>query len=652
MIRIAIDTGGTFTDCVSARDGDLKVLKLASTPDNPADSVLAAVQQIAGEAPADIRHGTTVATNALLERKGARVAFVTTAGFEDTLAIGRQARPKLYDLFIQTPPPLVPRELRFGVTERVGPDGEILQPISSEELQRLKASISGTHPEAIAISLLFSFANSKHEQAIASALAGLGVPVSVSHEILPEFREYERASTVVTNAYLAPKMQSYLRQLDSQTSKCGGKVNIMQSSGGIVPAGIAAREPVRTILSGPAGGVIGASAIAKHAGFDTILTFDMGGTSTDVAFVNTLAPLHTSTETTITGIPVAVPMLSIHTVGAGGGSIARFDAGNALRVGPESAGADPGPICYGRGVQPTVTDANLLLGRLDPDHFLGGSMKLDRERTIAFFEREKGSLSSRDAFAAGIVLLADSHMERALRRISIEQGRDPRESVLIAFGGAGPLHACALASALRIPRVLIPQMPGALSAYGILVSDVVRDYSRTIMTRPADPDIADHFSELERSGLHEFAAQQLHPAATRFLDMRYAGQGYEITVPSSLDSVSDFHRTHAARFGYSDELRPVEVVNVRVRLTAASEPILPKREPIVSGDGRQALLTTRLIFSGDRWTTGRVYDRDRLRAGDKFRGPAVVTEYSATTFVPEDTELSVDALRNLLISVP
>jgi len=630
-MRIAIDTGGTFTDCVYVADGRLRVLKLPSTPANPARAVLEAVGQIASGKAAEIRHGTTVGTNALLERKGARVAFVTTAGFEDTIAIGRQARPKLYDLFFTKEPPLAPDEMRFGVAERVASDGSVLRVVDEAELRALVGAIRGKGPESIAISLLFSFANPANEQAVAAALRELGVPVSVSHEVLPEFREYERGSTVLINAYLAPKMQMYLEQLDGGVRAQGSQLHVMQSSGGIIPAGVAAREPVRTILSGPAGGVVGALAVARAAGFPRILTFDMGGTSTDVALVEMETGLRTTSEFQIMGMPVAVPMLDIHTVGAGGGSIASFDRGGALKVGPESAGAEPGPICYGRGERPTVTDANLLLGRLDAAGFLGGAMKLDEARTREYFERAKGALASAEAFAEGVVRVADSHMEKALRKISVEQGRDPRDFVLLSFGGAGPLHACALARALAIPKVLVPMHPGALSAYGILVSDVVRDYSRTVMLKPGDPAIARHVAEL--------AANDREGVGVSSADLRYAGQGYELNVPWSSGFVEDFHRLHEQRYGYADRKRPVEVVNVRVRKIVTTERVEAQREALGEGDGKRAMVDEGM------------YERSRLRAGDRFAGPAVIVEYSATTYVPAHAGVQVDELTNLVIDI-
>jgi N-methylhydantoinase A len=494
-------------------------------------------------------------------------------------------------------------------------------------------------PEAIAISLLFSFANPANEQSVSAALRDIGVPVSISHEILPEFREYERGSTVLINAYLAPKMQSYVEKLDSALRTNGSRLHVMQSSGGIISAAVAAREPVRTILSGPAGGVVGAMAMARAAGFQNILTFDMGGTSTDVALVNIEAGLMTSTESQILGMPVAVPMLNIHTVGAGGGSLAGFDCGGALTVGPQSAGAEPGPICYGRADQPTVTDANLLLGRLDPNAFLGGAFELDKQRAREQFARSKGKLSSVEEFATGIVRVANSHMEKALRRISVEQGYDPRDFVLIAFGGAGPLHACDLARALRIPKVLVPAFPGALSAYGILVSDVVREYSRTVMLAPGDPALDEHLTALEFAGRQAMKEEGLTGIAVRSLDVRYAGQGYELRVEWSDDFVDQFHRLHERRYGYSDSNRPVQVVNARVRMISATEKPVHEAQETRPGDGKHALLA------------GNLYDRARLHAGDRFAGPAVVAEYSATSYVPEGATASVDAFGNLIIEV-
>ena len=380
-LRVAIDTGGTFTDCVWIDRGRIRLLKVFSTPADPAQAIAEAIRQIANESPVTLLHGTTVGTNAILQRKGARVALVTTSGFEDAIEIGRQARPKLYDFFFDRVEPLVPTHLRFGIAERTDSEGKILEHPEPQDLADLRKNVQQHHPDAIAVTLLFSFANPANELAIEQALQPLSLPLSVSHKILPEFREYERTSTVVVNAYLQPVMQRYLESLDQLLSQPSrrNRIFVMQSSGGITTLATASREPVRTVLSGPAGGVVGASATARLSGFRQIISFDMGGTSTDVALVDGEA--QASSQSEIAGLPVGVPMLDIHTVGAGGGSFARFDAAGALRVGPESAGADPGPICYGRGTLPTVTDANLLLGRLQPHRFLGGNFQLDLERT-------------------------------------------------------------------------------------------------------------------------------------------------------------------------------------------------------------------------------------------------------------------------------
>ncbi|HEX9202090.1 MAG TPA: hydantoinase/oxoprolinase family protein, partial [Acidobacteriaceae bacterium] len=419
-MRVAIDTGGTFTDCVYIADGQLNVLKVFSTPADPSQAVLDALAQIGAGKALDVRHGTTVGANTMLERTGARVAFVTTAGFEDTIAIGRQTRSRLYDWFAPSPVCLVPRELRFGVPERVSPKGEILRAPTEEELQALANAVRASAAEAVAISLLFSFANPETELRVEKALRDLGIPISTSHRILPEFREFERASTIVVNAYLAPKMQSYLTQLEQRVAAqhASGRVDVMQSSGGIIPARLAAQEPVRTVLSGPAGGVIGACQVARWAGLDRIVGFDMGGTSTDVFLANASTDgAQRTSESIVAGVPVSIPMLDIHTAGAGGGSIARFDAGGMLRVGPESAGSEPGPICFGRGTMPTVTDANLILGRLDAESFLGGGVHLDQQRTEQIMHAQKGPLATIVEFAAGILRVVETQMEKAIRVI-------------------------------------------------------------------------------------------------------------------------------------------------------------------------------------------------------------------------------------------
>jgi len=653
MKRVAIDTGGTFTDCVFLQNGKLSVLKVFSTPRDPGEAVLAGLREMEVVDGITVRHGTTVGTNAMLERKGARVAFVTTKGFEDTIAIGRQARPKLYDWFQPAPDCLVPAELRFGITERTSAEGNVIIPVEDCEIKETMSCIRAANVDAIALSFLFAFANPENERKVAEAFQELGLPLSVSHRILPEFREYERASTIVANAYLAPKVGTYLTRLakDVDATYRHSHLEVMQSSGGIISAQIAADEPVRTVLSGPAGGVIGASRLSSLAGFQQIIGFDMGGTSTDVCLVDSASSaLHTSSESMVSGIPIGVPMLDIHTAGAGGGSIARFDAGGMLRVGPESAGSLPGPICFGKGTLPTVTDANLLLGRLDTESFLGGTVKLDLARTREYMEMAKGSIATVDEFAAGILDVIETSMAKAIRVISVEKGYDPREFTLVAFGGGGPVHACRLAHALRMPRVLIPALPGALSAVGILLADSMREYSRTVML-PYGADAEAIFSELEAQGREAFAAEGLTGVSIRSVDMRYKGQGYELSIPFGDNMAEQFHEMHQRRYGFANEAGVLEMVNVRVRMVSPAEAFEPQPQELVEGDGSHALNGTRSVYFDGCFQETRIYDRERLRPGDTFAGPAIVSEYSSATILPPGDVLRVDALSNLVIEV-
>jgi N-methylhydantoinase A len=667
-LRIAIDSGGTFTDCVwlerraagSQQSAVLRILKVFSTPADPSHAIADAVNKIRGDgSEVVVLHGTTVGTNTLLQRKGARVAFVTTEGFEDSIEIGRQNRPKLYDFFFEKDPPLAPPELRFGVTERTSAEGEVLVAADARALQELAEKISVAKPDAIALSLLFSFANPANERAVARALSRAGVPISLSHQILPEFREYERASTVLVNAYLQPVMQKYLERLRERVSQDGGgnsgRIFVMQSSGGITALETAAQQPVRTVLSGPAGGVVGASAVARRSGFDRIITFDMGGTSTDVALVDGRPT--TTNEADVAGLPVRVPVLDIHTVGAGGGSLARFDAGGALRVGPESAGADPGPICYGKGERPTVTDANLLLGRLPADQFLGGDFRLDVDRTKKLVQRwlkENGSKLSLDEFAAGVVRVVNANMEKAIRVVSIERGHDPRQFALVAFGGAGAMHACDLAQSLRIPRVVVPAYPGALSALGILISDVVKDHSRTILLRVKElprAKLEKIYAELEREIAAELEKEQWSGRAVyeRSADLRYRGQGYELSLPYGADMLERFHTEHKRRYGYSSPEREIEIVTVRARGRVAS----PEKLDAMTIESGTAKLKPEVasVWFGSRRVKTQVVPRELLKTGKKLRGPAIITEYSATTVVPPGMRFAADRAGNVVIEV-
>ena len=679
LMRIAFDTGGTFTDCVYVRNGRLEILKVPSTPHKPSEAISHALDQIR-ETGADLSSlelicGTTVGTNALLQRKGGRVALVTTAGFEDVLEIGRQARPQLYNLLFEKAEPLVPQPRRLGLWERLDSEGRVLLAPSSAEISRIARAVARSGAESLAICLLFSFVNPNHEKRVARALASVGLPVSVSHQILPEHREFERTSTTVVNAYLVPVMSAYLSEIEQiaalkaqspfirmkRSNALGNRsrVRVMQSTGGVLSAGAAAREPVRTILSGPAGGILGAQYVAGIAGYDRIITLDMGGTSTDVAVLEGKDgdALATTSESVVSGVPVAVPMLDIHTVGAGGGSIARFDRAGALRVGPESAGADPGPVCYGRGEKVTVTDANLVLGRIPQTGLLGGSFPLDLERARRYLNRQRGPMPSVEAFAQGIVDVANSVMEKAVRVISVERGRDPRDYTLVAFGGAGALHACDLAEALEIPRVLVPCFPGALSALGILRADVTKDLSRTVRMEirtvaEATPKLRRAFAALGRDGRRQMLAEGFSGASARIhrsLDMRYAGQSYELNVPFSRDFLSAFHRAHERRYGYADPARTCEIVNVRARFTGRT----PKPGlRALRGGGESsagALVSKARVFFRGRPILTAIYDRSWFRDGNRIPGPAVVTEYSATTLIPPRWSGRVDRIGNLIL---
>jgi N-methylhydantoinase A len=679
-MRIAIDSGGTFTDCVFVRNGKLQIIKVASRPAAPAEAIIEAVSlataQSAERNNLDLVCGTTVGTNALLERRGGRVMLLTTAGFEDVLEIARQARPKLYDLFVQKSLPLVPSSLRFGVRERLAADGSDISALTNAEITRVLRLVKQTAPESVALCFLFSFRDGRHERRVAAKLRAAGYPVSVSHEILPEFREYERTSTTVINAYLVPVMSGYLRDTTTRVaalssvqsrSKTNSKrtnntraarVRIMQSNGGIISAEHAAQEPVRTILSGPAGGVIGASHAAELAGIKKSISFDMGGTSTDVALLT--GELRTTSESIVAGQPIAVPMLEIHTVGAGGGSLARFDAGGALRVGPESAGSVPGPICYGRGTKPTVTDAHALLGHLGNDGLLGGAFSLNIARAREYMQNEmhraRTGFRTVEDFAKGIIAVANSVMEKAIRVISVERGHDPRDYTLIAFGGAGGLHACDLAVALEMSNVLVPRFPGGLSALGILRADVVKEFSRTVLL-PANKTPAGSsrwksiLKSLENQGRRVLQTEGFAGDKMRFqhsLDMRYCGQAYELNVPASGDILEGFHRAHEQRYGYHNQSKKVEIVNVRCRAIGVTEK--PRAEFIEARRSRAAAAPSLPLPFDGQMRKSFLYRREELRAGDNLSGPAVVMEYSATTLIPPDWRGRVDKYGQLLLS--
>ena len=669
-IRIGVDTGGTFTDFIAITDSRLLSFKFSSTPHNPSIAILEGIHKILNElggtraVALEISHGTTVATNALLERKGARSALITTAGFEDVIEIGRQNRPDIYNFSAQKLPPLIPAELRFGVKERISADGEVIENLREKDLVSLVKKLRQARVESVAISLLFSFANPAHELAIAEALAAIKIPLSISHRILPEYREYERTSTIVVNAYIAPLVSKYLTTLQMRLQQLERPISlrVMQSSGGSISVETASAEPVRTILSGPAGGLVAAQRVAQLAGYEDILTFDMGGTSTDVALCQG-APKTTS-EAKISDLPIAVPVLDIHTVGAGGGSIAFVDAGGALRVGPESAGANPGPACYGKGILPTVTDANVVLGRFGAAGLLGGSMTLHRARAAKSLDdlaREMSKFSSRklDRFQAaeGVIKIANANMERALRLVSLERGFDTRLFTLVSFGGAGGLHACALAEALKIRRILIPSYPGAFSALGVLLADVIKDYRKTVMLSGANlrnRELTKQYSILKKQANSDMKNEGIAPSLLEFkhsLGVRYRGQSFELEVEFSDDwarAENDFHQLHQKRYGHSNPGASVEIVNLHLRVIGATQkPQLPKHKI----KNHQAKAEAKIQI----WREGKLvkidlYDRSKLKSGAEISKGGLVIEYGSTTMISEGWKGKIDASGNLILS--
>lgn len=675
---LGIDIGGTFTDFVLLHNGSLTIHKLLSTPHDPAQALLDGT--VALGAPPLIVHGTTVATNALLERRGAPTALITTLGFKDVLAIGRGDRPTLYDLQVTRPEPLVPEQWRYEVPERMLFDGTVLLPLEDAELARVLDWLCAQPVDAVAICLLHSYANASHEQRLLAAIQewaaaeGRALFVCASHRVLPEQREFERTSTTVVNAYVGPGLGRYLERLGRDLAEQGVRsLRIMASDGGSMGLATARELPARATLSGPAGGVVGARYVARLAGFPQIVTFDMGGTSTDVALCDDMLPQ--GVESRVGGMPVRLPSLDIHTVGAGGGSLARIDAGGALRVGPQSAGADPGPACYGRGTQPTVTDANLVLGRLQAQAFLGGRMQLDVERArmaLAPVAVALGGVAQDSAVeraALGVVRVANAAMERAIRAISIERGEDPRGFTLVAFGGAGPLHAAYLADALGMRRVLVPRYPGVLSALGMLVADVTRDTARTLLCPLNELDASQLHAwmhELAELSLAALVADGETRAICRVefaLDLRYAGQSHELMTPLTADGdytpeplslvAERFHTLHARRYGHALPDRPIEAVVLRVKaISARAElPLQPhKSPPLRQGVIPHHLVPALLADDGVPLLTA-LYQREVLLPGDLLHGPAIVTQLDATTVIPPGWQASVDAYLNLVLTV-
>ena len=687
-VRLGVDVGGTFTDLVlfDAATNRIHFTKTSSTPANQAEGVedgITKVVDLAGFAPADIAffvHGTTVATNALLERKGVRCALLTTEGFRDVLQIGRQDRPKLYDWFAQRPSPLVSRALTFEVRERMLHTGDVLtaldEPQAIETIRRARAA----GVTAIAVCLLHSYANPAHERRVAELIAEHfpEAEVSLSSDVIPEFREYERASTTTVNAYVMPIVRRYVARLADRTAAMGvpAELHIMQSNGGLMTARAAGEQSVRTMLSGPAAGVLGAVALARQAGFLNVLSVDMGGTSFDICLAYE-GQLRFTKESEIGSLPIKVPMIDIHTLGAGGGSVAWIDAGGALRVGPRSAGAQPGPAAYGRGgTEATVTDANVVLGRIDPATFLGGEMQLDAEAARrAVEDRIARPLGlSTEAAAEGIIRVINATMVRGMRAVSVEKGYDPRDFVIVAFGGGGPLHAADLAREMSVPNVLIPVMPGVTSALGLLVADLRYDVSATVRGSLASPDLAALtrvYEDLERQASGQMARDGVDHGAVhlhRTADVRYARQSWELEVPvppGALDETaialvrSDFHARHAQQYGYAMESEELILVNAQVSAIA----VLPK-PPLGTADGTNGTDASRAAAALSReepgrrqmWLGGRmveaaVYARAGLPPGEAFAGPAIVEQLDTTTYIGPGDRVIVDPFGNLIVTV-
>jgi N-methylhydantoinase A len=650
---LGVDTGGTFTDFVLFDGRALRVHKVLSTPEAPERAILQGVRELGLEGDIlgqlQVVHGSTVATNAALEGKGVRTVFITNRGLKDLLTLGRQARRELYNLQPAPIAPPVPAELCLETGGRLGADGAVVEALSEAELKQLRAELERLRPEAVAINLLFSFLDDRFERAVESAVPE-GIFISRSSAILPEYKEYERGITTWLNAWVGPLVEGYLERLEAGLP--GATVSVMQSSGNTIEAGLAGRQAVHMLLSGPAGGLSAARAVGAAAGREHLLTFDMGGTSTDVALID--GELQLTSEGRIGHWPVSVPMVDMHTIGAGGGSIARVDAGGLLQVGPESAGAAPGPACYGRGgSEATVTDANLGLGRLLPGAFLGGGMELD----VAAAEQAVGAIAGQlriglHEAAAGIIRIANEHMARALRVMSVQRGIDPRQMTLASFGGAGGLHVCALAEALGMRQAMVPVHAGVLSALGMLTAPRGRQLSRTFQglleelpAEAIESGLARLRDEGERSLIQEGVAKAAITARPT-LDLRYRGQSYTLTVPwegGCKGSAEAFHLAHQERYGHRLEL-PVELVNLRLQLQGP-QPELPLA-PLIGGAGPSPASRTTLY---DVEGAVEVWARDTLVPGQSLQGPALVTEQVSTTYLAPGWQGQVDPHGNMLL---
>ncbi|SJZ38176.1 N-methylhydantoinase A [Enhydrobacter aerosaccus] len=682
--RVGVDSGGTFTDvCLFDEErGQVEVWKVPSTPDDPSRGIAQGVEEgmrrvapDAGDRPgapvAYFGHGTTVATNALIQHRGVKTGLVTTDGFRDLLEIGRQKRPDLYDMQADKPPTLVSRDLRLEVPERVRHTGDIDIPLDETKMRAAARALASAGVKAIAVSFLYGFIRPEHERRAVEILRE-EMPdafVSAGHEIAPEFREFERLSTVVLNAYLGPVMKNYIQRLSPRLEALGmtATPHLTQSNGGVIGFATAAEMPVRTVLSGPSTGVVGAQAIGMLAGFEDLITFDMGGTSTDVALLRG-GRCKLATEATVHGYPIKAPMLDIHTVGAGGGSIAYIDAGGLLKVGPRSCGADPGPVCYDRGnSEPATTDANVVLQTLNPEYLLGGRMKIRQDLAKAAIGRlaDRLGLGVMET-AQGILSVVTANMARAIRVISIQRGHDPRDYTLMAFGGAGPLHAARLAKELDMKRVLVPRNPGILCAMGLLLTDLRADFAATKLmpaTDAAVPDVARSFATLAERAEQWFDHEEIASAArqlNRTADMRYHGQNYELAVPlpegpitaATIEALTKgFAEAHRLRYGFVAEGEPIQIVTLRLEATGLVRKAELRAHPEAGPDASGAIIGQRPVWLPEArdFVSTPIYARDALKPGNRFSGPAIVEQMDATTVVPPGTSARVDAYLNLIL---
>ena len=680
-VRLAVDIGGTFTDAtlIDEETGGVAIAKVLTTPSDPSEGFMQAVERALAEGGVDagavgfVVHATTVATNAIIEGKIARSGFVTTEGFRDLLEIARQVRPSLYDTQFEKAKPLVPRDRAVEVRERLGPAGEVLTPLDDDSVRAAAALLRQEEVESVAVCLLHSYVNPEHERRIGAILAEElpGVPVSLSAEVAPEFREYLRASTTVINAAIRPVVERYLEQIEGRLAAAGieAKLLVMQSSGGVFSAAAARGRPVFMVESGPAAGVIASAHLGATLGRPDILSFDMGGTTAKVGLIQGGQPSVTKDYNvgghagagiggmSLSGYPVRTPVVDLVEIGAGGGSIAWVDSGGLLRVGPQSAGADPGPVCYRRGgTEPTVTDANVVLGRLNPAYFLGGEIGLDVDGARRAIEERCAQplgLSVTEA-ANGIVEIANAAMVNALHLISVQRGYDPRDFVLVGFGGAGPVHANALARDAQMPTLLIPRSPGIFSATGLLTTDLKRDAAITIMRRLDELDEAEveaQFAELEAAGRAELEREGLSGEAIEFvrqIDLRYVGQSYELTVPAGGELLERFHVEHDRTYGFSAPAEPVEAVSLR--LTSVGRIAKPPARELETGGAVEPKERRPVYFAeaGD-YVDCPIYGRYELPAGASFAGPAVVEEFDSTTVVHPGFTVTVDATGNLII---